>query len=247
MILRFCLILSANVLAPLLSFAGGIDSNKSWGTASDDIIPFGFGILSNAWLVNLPQLVLSLCYLALNTICTSIASAQEWNNLGKTRKGLRVTRPEASQRSTYFLQLPYKWATPLLLTSGILHWLLSQSFFLVRIDVLDRKGAIVEESSQSACGYSRLSLLIFFVVAFLLVCAIGLIATRSLEQKVPFAASCSLVISAACHPPKQEIDTHLKEVKWGVVEEQTEQGYAHCSITALPTIKQKLVEGRVYR
>ena len=178
-----------------------------------------------------------------------MSSAYEWNNLAQTRKGMRVTRPEGSQRSTYFLQLPYKWATPLLVTSGLLHWLLSQSFFLVRIDVTSREGIILENRSTSACGFSRLSLLVFFIVALLLVCAIGVIGIRPLRQKIPFAASCSLVISAACHPPKQagEVDSHLKEVKWGVVEERTEQGSAHCCITATPTMEQKLVKGRVYR
>ena len=176
-----------------------------------------------------------------------MASAKEWNDLGEKRKGLRVTRPEGSQRSTYFLQLPYKWAIPLLFTSGILHWLLSQSFFLVRLDLVNRENVIVEEASQSACGFSIMSLLIFFIVALLLVCAIGRIGLQHLEQKMPFAASCSLVISAACHPPEQDVDAQVKEVKWGVVEEQTQQGYAHCSITAMPTKERALVEGMLYR
>lgn len=132
-------------------------------------------------------------------------------------------------------------------TSGFLHWLLSQSFFLVRLDVLDREGVVLETKSKSACGYSRLSLLVFLLVALLLVCAIGRIGLQHLEQKMPFAASCSLVISAACHPPEQDVDAQVKEVKWGVVEEQTQQGYAHCSITAMPTKKRALVEGMLYR
>jgi hypothetical protein len=57
---------------------------------------------------NVPQLALSLCYLALNSICTSLASAYKWNNMARTRKSLRVTDPQGQQRSTYFLQLPYK-------------------------------------------------------------------------------------------------------------------------------------------
>lgn len=242
--------LSANVLAPVIGLASNSDSNKGWGTSSNGVVPVSGGILTIAWLVNFPQVILSLCYLALNTICTSMAGFQEWNNLARTRKGLRVTRPEGSQRSTYFLQLPYKWAAPLILASGILHWLLSQSFFLVRIDIVDREGILVEGSSQSACGFSPLSLVVFFAAALLLICAIGVIANRRLEQKAPFAASCSLAISAACHLSKREADlgdTHLKEIMWGVVEEQTEQTYAHCSVTALPTVKRKLVDGRIYQ
>ena len=243
---RFCLVLSSTGLISIIGFSSGSANKGSWGTSSDDVLPFGSEVLFNAWIVNLPQLALSICYLALNSICTSMASAQEWNNLAQTRKGLRVTRPEGNQRSTYFLQLPYKWATPLIFTSGLLHWLLSQSFFLVRLDIVDREGAVLENSSKSACGVSRLSLLIFFIILLLLVCAVGAIGIQRMEQKMPFAASCSLVISAACHPPKYENDTQFKEVKWGVVEEQTQHEYSHCSITAMSTRKRKLIEGSIY-
>lgn len=226
--------LSACIILPLIGAASsGYLEMRSWGTDSDDVLPFGSGPLLNAWIVNLPQIILSFCYLALNGICTSMASAHEWNNIAKTRKGLRVTKPLAKQRSTYFLQLPYRWAVPLIFTSGILHWLLSQSFFLVRLIVNDRNGIAVPEKSKTACGYSRLSLLVFFVVALVLVVAVGMIGIRHLQQKIPMAASCSLVISAACHPAEDEgQDIHLKKVKWGVVEEATGGGWPHCSIAA---------------
>jgi hypothetical protein len=67
------------------------------------------------------------------------------------------------------------------------------------------------------------------------------------EAEAAFAASCSLVISAACHPAEDEKNPHLGEVKWGVVAEQVEQGYEHCSITSKHTKKRGLVEGRMYR
>lgn len=44
------------------------------------------------------------------------------------RKGLRVTQPHGYQRSSYFLQLPYRWSLPLIVISGTLHWLLSRVF-----------------------------------------------------------------------------------------------------------------------
>ena len=40
---------------------------------------------------------------------------------------------KGAQRSEYFLQLPYRFALPIMLYSGFLHWLCSQSFFLVSI------------------------------------------------------------------------------------------------------------------
>lgn len=205
---------------------------KSWGTASENILPFAGSVLLNAWIVNSPQIVLSFCYLGLNSICTAVSSAEEWNNLARSRRGLRVTQPKGEQRSTYFLQLPYKWAIPLVSISGALHWLLSQSFFLVRLDMIDRNGNTVPSESKSACGFSPLSLLIFFIVALILVCVVGYAGLRHFQQRMPTAASCSLVISAACHPPKKDDSIQLKKVKWGVVEQGEGQNFGHCCISS---------------
>lgn len=51
--------------------------------------------------------------------------ADEWS------KGHRVTSPSSKQRSTYRLQLPYRYGVPLLIKSAFLHRLLSQSFYVV--------------------------------------------------------------------------------------------------------------------
>lgn len=216
-----------------------------WSTAADGTVPFNGGVLFNAWKVNFPQIILSFCYLGLNNICTFLASAEEWNNFAHTRKGLRVSRPMAEQRSTYFLQLPYKWAIPLIATSSALHWLLSQTFFLVRVDVYTGDSDTPSNWSRSACGYSSFSLLIFSNVSFLLLCAVGWALFRHMQQKKPSASSCSLVISAACHPPKTEVDTQLKKVKWGAVEQRDVDGAGHCCLSSESVKKPEV--GRIYR
>lgn len=165
--------------------------------------------------------------------------------MAKYRKGLRVTRPQEKQRSTYFLSLPYKWALPLVAASGILHWLLSQSLFVFRSDVYTRHGKFVLDSSRLGCGFSALSLLTFTIVALLLVIAVGYVGTRSMQQKMPLAASCSLVISAACHSPTDDQDAHLKKVKWGVVEKSLGSGHTHYSITAKEV--RKPITGQIYQ
>jgi hypothetical protein len=248
-VVRDLLLGITDVKSQCLGGAGGINSfaeMREWGTSSDEILVAAPSPLINAWLINIPQIVLSFCYIALNGICTSLASAQEWNNLAATRKGLRVTRPAGQQRSTYFLQLPHRWAMPLLVTSGTLHWLMSQSFFFVRFDVINREKFVVSAMSRSGCGFSRLSLMVFFVVALVLVGVIGYMGTRSLEQRLPFAASCSLVVSAACHPLESEVDPQLKKVKWRVVGRVVEGGHEHCSLTSTRAKKKSLVEGMVY-
>ncbi|KAF2808778.1 uncharacterized protein BDZ99DRAFT_39707 [Mytilinidion resinicola] len=90
----------------------------------------------------------SISYFALNRLCTSISFITEWNSHATTRKGLRVTNPAGAQRPAYFLQVPYRWAIPLTTMSGVLHWLLSQSF--LRIDLRDAQGNLKPNASKSA-------------------------------------------------------------------------------------------------
>ncbi|KAF6796528.1 hypothetical protein CSOJ01_13126 [Colletotrichum sojae] len=93
-------------------------------------------ILANILLVNTPQMVLSLIYFTYNTQCTSISIITEWDRFSNEAKSLRVsTTPEGTQRDTYFLQLPYRYSLPILIFSGGLHWLISQTFFLVNLEV----------------------------------------------------------------------------------------------------------------
>jgi hypothetical protein len=132
-----------------------------------------------------------------------------------------------------------------MITSGSLHWLLSQSFFLVRVDFFERNSDTPSDKSMAAFGYSSLSLLIFFIVSFLLMCGITWLITRRMHQRIPLAASCSLVISAACHPAKDEVDIHLKKIRWGVTQQPVSGSIGHCSFSAGP-VKKPEAE-RMYR
>ncbi|KAF2741451.1 hypothetical protein EJ04DRAFT_480852 [Polyplosphaeria fusca] len=196
-----------------------------------------------AWLANAPQLILSFCYLAINSECTSMAGAFEWNTLGKARKGLRVTNPSQEQRSTYFLQLPFRFALPLTLCSGGLHWLLSQSLFFFRADRYNSRPEI--QYTSMGCGLSGLSFIVLSVVFYILVVTVGFVGRRRLKLKIPFAASCSLVVSAACHAPSTEENPDLRAVQWGVVEEKMFDGIEHCSFSSRPVGKP--VVGERYR
>lgn len=199
-------------------------------------------VLLNAWLANVPQLVLSAVYLTFNTLYTSIALAQEWNRMAAKRKGLRVTAPEGEQRSTYFLQLPYRWAVPLMATSGSLHWLLSQTMFLVRIDTRGANGVRPGESI-SACGFSRTAFVAFTCVGSALCVVTWAVSLIPMRENIPLAASCSAMISAACHPPGEDQNAHLKKVQWGVTTEKY-GGIGHCTFTSQPVTKP--VPGEVY-
>ncbi|KAF2831463.1 hypothetical protein CC86DRAFT_314833 [Ophiobolus disseminans] len=229
-----------------IAYAGKWTGSTSykWGTASDatfrEADSSAQQTLLNAWIANAAQLVLSFCYLAINSECTAMAGAAEWNNLASSYKGLRVTRPVGQQRDTYFLQLPYRWSLPLTIASGGLHWLLSQSIFLVRIDTYDRDGELIKgDVSRSACGFSRTSWITLTICFWLLVGTVGLIGRKKIKIRIPFAASCSLVISAACHPTRDDGDAHLGLLKWGVVDERTYDGEAHCTLSSRRVTKPK--------
>ncbi|KAH6612515.1 hypothetical protein C7974DRAFT_418464 [Boeremia exigua] len=212
-----------------------------WGSASSGTISFGAtgastkATLWNAWLANMPQVLLSLCYINLNAICTAMASTAEWDGLATTKKGLRVTRPRGKQRSTYFLQLPYKWATPLMMTSGGLHWLLSQTFFISRLDYYNTEGGL--ERWTSACGISFSGLIVFCVVCVALVAIVRCIGRWPMMPNLPLAENCSIMISAACHPDPSEVDPHLKKVQWGVI-----PGTGRCSLSSKPTMRPQVGE-----
>ena len=197
------------------------------------------GLIVTTIVANLPQVLLSFLYLMYNSLFTCMLLGKEWNDFAYERKYLRVSLPKGSQRSTYFLQLPYRYGVPLLITSGLLHWLVSQSIFLARIDVFDGAGAKLGDESISTCGYSNIAI-IFVIVVGLLVILTGIAhGFRRYKPGIPLAGSCSAAISAACHGPPEDEKASLKPVKWGVApqskdEESASESVGHCCFTSLP-------------
>ncbi|KEQ69019.1 hypothetical protein M436DRAFT_57197 [Aureobasidium namibiae CBS 147.97] len=215
---------------------GSADTFAGWGTGSQTtLLKSQFStasILLNAWLTNIPQLFFSFTYFNLNGIFTRMALAKEWNTMASQRKGLRVSHPEKAQRSTYFLQLPYRWAIPLTIGSGSLHWLISQTLFMVQIDVQSGTGVRDTGKAFVACGFSSFSCLVLISVVGSIIMAAYIVATLPLQENIPFGASCSAIISAACHPPDTDYEAHLKEVMWGVTDTAHSSGLQHCSFTS---------------
>lgn len=210
----------------------------NWGTFS----PYQLGIASgsfdsrtvllNAWLAKTPQILLSLSYFAIKRLCTSMCFARDWNGYGTARKGLRTTNTTGEQRSTYFLQLPYRWSIPLTVTSGFLHWLLSQSLFLVRLEIRYTDGQIITSESRCNCGYSTISVLTFCLVFLTLLLIVLALLLRQLTLDIPAPAHCSLAISAACAAPVDDVNPQLKPVGWGVVRNRFGGEVAHCTFAS---------------
>lgn len=56
-----------------------------------------------------------------------------------------VTYPKGQQRSTYYLQLPYRYVIPLMILLVAMHFLTSQSIFLARLQYWDWTGGIISQ------------------------------------------------------------------------------------------------------
>ena len=178
--------------------------------------------------------------------------AEEWSAYASKRRFLRVTSPTGGQRSTYRLQLPYRYGVSLLIGSSALHWFVSQSIFIARVnglDVIDSR--LVEFPGVSTCGYSPIAM-IFVIILGSIVVLLGISnGFRKARVGMPLAGSCSAAISAACHPPKTDVNASLKRVMWGVVADESFQysgeSVGHCSFTSFqveaPTVD-KLYAGQ---
>jgi hypothetical protein len=111
------------------------NSNTSFGHSDNNFIvsvDWDDAYVSKLLLANIPQVFLSFCYFSYNTFFTRLVVEQEWNAFSLTpHKPLRVSNPQGAQISSYRLQLPYLYSIPLLAVSVLLHWLLSNSVYLI--------------------------------------------------------------------------------------------------------------------
>ena len=192
-------------------------------------------------MANTPQIVYSLLYFMFNGALTAMAQANEWSQYAVSRKGLRVSTPaKGEQRSSYFLSLPYRYSVPQLMFSMVLHWLISQSLFLVNVEAYSPTLARVKGHGFITCGYSPLAIICTLGVGSLMGLFLAALACfRRFKSGMPIAGSSSLAISAACHPyPSLEgsgeahrmSGTEMKPLQWGVVVARYE-GAEHCSFS----------------
>lgn len=178
---------------------------------------------SNVFLANTPQLIVSLLYVLYNSLFTCMLVGKEWNSYATERKPLRVTTPHGKQISTRFLQLPYPFSVPLLVSSAVLHWLLSQSIFAVAFRTTDYTASlrppVPTDYALFGCGWSALGIILSIALSGLMVFMLWTLAfSQEYSPHMPVAGSCSLVISAACHPwPGDAVDT-TGLLQYGVVE-----------------------------
>ncbi|KAF6824336.1 hypothetical protein CPLU01_10935 [Colletotrichum plurivorum] len=213
--------------------------------------PQGAGnLVVNALIVNTPQAIMSFIYLNYNSLYTNISLVTEWDRFSHHRKGLRVSSPpQGAQRNTYFLQLPYRYSLPIITFSAVIHWLISQSIFLVNLEIYgppdnDLMNFIPAEytyqppdqevsgASFTACGWSPSGIIAGTVANLCMIAFILASGGRRLRfGSAPVAGSCSAAISAACHPCEAEENAWEEPLQWGVVAAPTD-GPGRCAFSS---------------
>lgn len=188
---------------------------------------------------NIFQLMFSVLYLLYNRLFTIYAIAQEWSRWStakgpEQRRGLRVSNPQPTQRSSYFISLPYRFGIPIMISSSALHWLISQAVFVVNTNGFDTKGLLHSTDSTSRVGFSILGIILSLVLGVVVVTVLILIGFRQLPSGpdgMPLASTCSALISSACHTAPEDRHVTYGHVLWGVVSEDVDSRTGHCSFT----------------
>lgn len=180
-------------------------------------LPKGFPLFGIVLLANLPQAILSSVYLVYNDTITCMLVSAEFVRYAHVYKGLRVTLPQGKQRGTYTLSLPLKCSVPLLVASSGLHWAMSQSLFLAKVDVLNPYGKIDGDRSFSTLGWSGLALLILLLFGGLMLVTLVASGFRRFRVGAPTVGSNSRAMLAASFTLGNGQDEALKKLKYGVL------------------------------
>lgn len=219
-----------------------------------------YNTIATVLVANSPQLIFSFLYVNLNSLVTCMWLASEWNDFALERKPLRVSLPRGEQRSTYFLQLPYRVGIPLIVVSSLMHWLISESLFLAVVETAEWDGRSSPDAILSL-GFSLQPMLIV-IVAGVGLCVGTIILGRARKLRgegfMPLVGSCSLAIAAACHAPAGEENAYLTGVMWGSISDGKRHvsksnfsypmlqrsSIGHCSFTSRNV--EQIQEGRLY-
>ncbi|KAI1842909.1 hypothetical protein JX266_010927 [Neoarthrinium moseri] len=183
-------------------------------------------LLGHVLVSNSPQMLMSFLYLFYNNILTRQVVADEWLRFLRKdgKKPLRVSSPVGMQRSSYFLSLPFKYSIPLLGLSTVLHWLISQSLFLVQSSAFGpgAQGERLPVYDMSARGYSPLGCLMALALAFLMILLLPLNGVLRNYENIPLGfqriGHNSSAIKALCQQPEEDRDAHLFPISIGIVE-----------------------------
>lgn len=194
----------------------------SLGQASYDVSPMT-SFLNNLILANVFQVAISFFYVLYNNILTRQLVADELIGYMRVdgKKPLRVSSPIGMQRSSYFLSLPLRYSIPLKISAALLHWLTSQTTFLIETVYFEpgSQGVRIPEYDRSAQGYSLFGNVLLIVLGGVMIIALLINSlTRRFKDVPPIFvsnASNSAVIRALCQRPEGDTEAHLFPIRIG--------------------------------
>lgn len=190
-------------------------------------------LASHILFVNMFQVGLSVIYLFYNNCITCQAVAREWSHFmdGSERKSLRVSSHSVTQRETYMLSLPWIYAVPLLGSFAFLHFLVSQSVFLISTKAYtagpNEIAVRVPSGDSSGVGFSSMGILMSLVTGTSLYVFLLISSLRKyphMPAYLPAMATRTAFISAACHRPAPDKDAHQFPLKFMAVGRDADGG-----------------------
>lgn len=184
-------------------------------------------------IANIPQVLVSYVYLGLNNMMTKMLLMAEWCGYAvgskKPPKGLRVSSPVpgTKQRATYFLSVPYRWNIPTTISIVTLHWLVSEAFSFVQIDI-HSTGTHMDTWNYILVFPDAVELVIAPICSFTVAVMLLVGLFKRFPGTMPLAAGCSATIAAACQPSRVSdgqdsletfpVNLPYEALKWGVVQ-----------------------------
>ncbi|EHA28141.1 hypothetical protein ASPNIDRAFT_189221, partial [Aspergillus niger ATCC 1015] len=190
---------------PLLCLCHSTTFSALWQLGFGSATPYTIfslphsNVVSMSLLANTPQIAVSIGYFLYNNLLTHMLLAAEHDDYASQRKALRVSWPQGSQRSSYYLSLPYRYSIPLMIASMLLHWLVSGSLFYVAINPIDMLGNTVHANQVITCGYGPIAIVFALILGGVMTSTVVGLGMRRFASQMPIAGSCSAAVSAACH------------------------------------------------
>lgn len=181
------------------------------------------GLYKSVLFANAFQIFVSFLYLFYNNILTSQLAAQEFIRYFTVKDSLRVSTPKnITQQSSHFLSLPWEYAVPQVLSFTILHWLVSQSVFLVQTTAFGPgpDGQRLSMDDRSRVGFSALGILCSTLWGAMVILGLFVNSFRrysGVPKDIPSMATNSSALSACCQRPSDDEDAYLFPVRMAVV------------------------------
>ncbi|KAL7896164.1 hypothetical protein HDV63DRAFT_398161 [Trichoderma sp. SZMC 28014] len=207
------------------------DTSTTFGALTMSLVSRSKQLWANIVVANSLQLIVSFLYLFYNNILTRQLVADEWTRYLRPdgKKTLRVSSPTGMQRSSYFLSLPWKYATPLIGLSILLHWLISQGIFLIQTTTFGpgANGERYPEYDTTSRGFSLLGAILGGGVGAAMIVALVLNSViRSYENIPPqfqLMGYNSSAIEAMCDRPEDDSEAYMFPISIGLVDGERDQ------------------------